>query len=297
MPPTKANSNNKKVLNKSQRSQPIMQKQKQTISKDTVPKEISETNVEKTTRDEHTNQEKVEENKDNSKESNSSEDTQSKSSDSTSDSDSSDEEELTDISNTNNNKTKEKEEKDNIPNTKPIEISSKVQPPDTNSVPKVEVSAQPNPADTIRFSVQSKNYSFLSNYYCVDIVIDDKQYYHVEGYYQSCKFVNIDDSLAKRIQFIRDPIVVSKRGNSYKMTDERKNEWDSGLRNRVMKRAIYTKFITSSELSNKLLSTGNSILVENSSDNTYWAVDKDTKDENKLGKILMEVRSVLSKIL
>lgn len=148
----------------------------------------------------------------------------------------------------------------------------------------------------VLFSSRSKNYSFLSNFYISEITIDGKVYYHVEGYYQSRKFVGINNSAIEHIRNVASPMACKKISSSYIMNEDRIKEWTGGVRDIVMKQAVYSKFITNSELSKKLIETGDSILIENNPSDSYWAGGKDGKGENKLGKILMEVRSLLQNI-
>ena len=150
--------------------------------------------------------------------------------------------------------------------------------------------------EKILFSSRSKYYSFLSNFYYSEFTIDGKVYNHVEGYYQSRKFIGIDDTAAKHIRSIVSPMACKKAGNSYIMSKDRKEEWEKGVRIIVMRQAVYTKFITNSELSKKLLDTQDILLIENSPNDSYWGGGKDGKGENELGKILMEVRQLLRSI-
>lgn len=150
--------------------------------------------------------------------------------------------------------------------------------------------------ERILFSSKSKKYSFLSNFYINEMNIDGKIYYHVEGYYQSRKFIGINNSAVEHIRNITSPMACKKVSQSYMITENKKKEWEEGIRDIVMKQAVYTKFITNSELSKRLIETGNSILIENNHNDTYWGGGKDGKGENNLGKILMDVRDVLQNI-
>ena len=146
---------------------------------------------------------------------------------------------------------------------------------------------------TILFSIKSKKYSFLSNLYCSDMTIDSKLYYHVEGYYQSQRYSGIDDKAAEHIRNIVSPILANKAVTKYLMSNDREIEWKTGLKNSVMKRAIFVKFLTNSELAKKLVDTGDAILIENNPNDPYWSGGIDGKGDNNVGKILMEVRDVL----
>jgi len=177
----------------------------------------------------------------------------------------------------------------NITEPKILEVKQdKVQ-----SVPKIQLSMSGNQSNNIKFSLRTKKYSFLSNFYDCEIIIDSRRYNHVEGYYQSRKFTGINENAVKHISNVLSPIVCKKIAYSYIMSEERKQEWNSGLKDKVMRQAVYTKFITNSELSKQLAETGDSILIENNPNDTYWAAGKDGKGENHLGKILMEIRQLI----
>jgi ribA/ribD-fused uncharacterized protein len=70
-------------------------------------------------------------------------------------------------------------------------------------------------------------------------------------------------------------------------------DWES-YKDSFMKDVVLEKFKQNSVLSTKLLSTGDSIIVEHSKDK-YWGDGMDGTGKNKLGNILVEVRSFLRK--
>ena len=150
--------------------------------------------------------------------------------------------------------------------------------------------------EKILFSSRSKNYSFLSNFYFSEMTIDGKVYHHVEGYYQSRKFIDINNNAVEHIRNVASPMACKKIAYSYTMPNDKKESWDNNIKDIIMKQAVYTKFITNSDLTKKLLDTGNAILVENNLSDNYWAGGKDGKGQNKLGKMLMELRGILQNI-
>jgi ribA/ribD-fused uncharacterized protein len=60
-----------------------------------------------------------------------------------------------------------------------------------------------------------------------------------------------------------------------------------------MREAVLRKFETHPDLREALLATGDEELVENAPDDYYWGRGADGSGANHLGKILMEVRSLL----
>jgi N-glycosidase YbiA len=71
-----------------------------------------------------------------------------------------------------------------------------------------------------------------------------------------------------------------------------RSDWGH-IKDDVMRTAVRQKFITHADIQAILLSTGDQLLVENSLIDYYWGCGKDGSGKNKLGLILMEVRTTL----
>ena len=69
-------------------------------------------------------------------------------------------------------------------------------------------------------------------------------------------------------------------------------DWDQ-VKDDVMRRAVLRKFETHADIRDLLLATGDELIVENAPRDYYWGCGADGTGQNKLGKILMEVRMVL----
>jgi len=61
----------------------------------------------------------------------------------------------------------------------------------------------------------------------------------------------------------------------------------------IMTRALYTKCRTHPEVAERLLSTGEARLVENSQYDYFWGCGRDHRGHNTYGQVLMDVRSRL----
>lgn len=171
---------------------------------------------------------------------------------------------------------------------------------------------------TIDFYDKKDKYWEFSNYYVLPkggkFLIDGKEYTSTEHYYQSMKFHHGSQrsfEYAERIRNVKTPdmsriLANQKKQGGYKWKtdlnvhiEEYKDvtfdeeRWNS-IKDTVMRRAIYQKFSRHSHLRELLLSTSTSILRENSPRDPYWGVGKDGKGKNMLGKILQEVRYILS---
>lgn len=75
------------------------------------------------------------------------------------------------------------------------------------------------------------------------------------------------------------------------MTHEEKERWESGGDLIAMREGIWEKFKCGGELRNRLVKTGEKVLVEDSGDRKWGAVDG--KGRNLLGVLLMERRAEL----
>lgn len=65
----------------------------------------------------------------------------------------------------------------------------------------------------------------------------------------------------------------------------------------MMKEAVLKKFLTHTDIREILLTTGNEILVENSPNDYFWGCGVDKTGQNHLGKILMDVREQILKLM
>lgn len=127
------------------------------------------------------------------------------------------------------------------------------------------------------------DYAFLSNFYPAPLVFEDIPYLNAEAAYQSAKTLNMN----VRRQFMNLSGGQAKRMG--KKIDLRE-DWLL-VREDVMYRVVYAKFYYNPDLRKLLLDTGDVELVEgNYWGDRFWGVCGGT-GENKLGKILMRVRS------
>lgn len=131
-------------------------------------------------------------------------------------------------------------------------------------------------------------YEWLSNFYKCKVYLDGIDYDSVEHAYQAAKTLD----LIKR-NFIRSlliPAQAKKIGKTVKLRDD----WDE-IKDDAMYNLVFQKFSNNQELKEKLLSTENiQIIEENWWHDTYWGVCNGV-GKNKLGHILMFVRTQLQR--
>lgn len=146
---------------------------------------------------------------------------------------------------------------------------------------------------TIYFYIaHQKPYGCFSNFAYYGFELEGRWWSTSEHYYQSQKFSTTEKDWAEKISLVPTP------GEAASMGRDRSHilrpDWEE-VKDQIMYKAVITKFRTHSDIRDILLSTGNEYIVENSPVDYYWGCGADGKGQNKLGKILMEVRQVLLK--
>ncbi len=140
----------------------------------------------------------------------------------------------------------------------------------------------------IRFYSVNAEYGWLSNFLRdYPVAIDGKVWPTVEHYYQAQKFK--DRKTQKRIQRCQTPMQAARIGRT---SQGIRRDWDS-IRDDVMRRALRAKFTQHELLRQRLLDTGNATLIEHTNKDNYWADGGDGSGKNRLGHLLMELRSEL----
>ncbi len=133
---------------------------------------------------------------------------------------------------------------------------------------------------------QGKN-RFLSNFYPAKVEFDGVVYPTVEHAYQAAK--TLDPALRKKIRDVVRPGAAKHLGRGVPL----RPDWET-VKCRVMFLLLRWKF-HHQPLRGWLLATGDGELVEgNRWGDTYWGVCRG-EGENRLGKLLMQVRKELQK--
>ncbi len=140
----------------------------------------------------------------------------------------------------------------------------------------------------IYFFNQDDEYGFLSNYSAHGIEMDGRYWKTVEHSYQAQKFA--DGIIQQEILSAKSADTAKRIAHNFK--EHVYDNWDN-IKNEVMFKAVLKKFETHEDLSRLLVATGDNELVENSPSDFYWVCGWNGTGQNKLGKILMEVRERL----
>jgi len=142
----------------------------------------------------------------------------------------------------------------------------------------------------ILFYATGDDHGFLSNFHASPFDLRGKRWPTVEHCFQAAKFIGTPHEEA--IRKLASPMTAARTGRSRKLP--LRKDWDSA-KDSVMHAAVTAKFAQNPELAEKLLATGDAKLVEHTRNDDYWADGGDGSGKNKLGQILMTVRSQLRK--
>ena len=145
---------------------------------------------------------------------------------------------------------------------------------------------------TIYFYKVEDPYGCFSNFSPHSIYLKGQDWLTVEHYYQAQKFVgSVDEQLIYLIQTSETPQQAAKLGRE--PSRQLRPDWEE-VKTEIMREAVFTKFITHTDIQAILLSTGDRLIVEDSPTDYYWGCGCDRTGQNHLGKILMSVRLEIS---
>lgn len=130
----------------------------------------------------------------------------------------------------------------------------------------------------------SGNFSFLSNFYPASFEIDGVKWPTAEHYYQAMKTTSkVEQDMIRKLDY---PGKAKKAGQKVDL----RPDWDE-VKDEVMLTCLKAKFEQNKYIRTQLINTRHHVLIEgNSWYDTYWGVDSELGGQNKLGKILMQLR-------
>lgn len=133
----------------------------------------------------------------------------------------------------------------------------------------------------ILFHLRDEEYNFMRIDYNVPVMIDRVFWATVVHYYESIK--SIDSDYKESIRKAKTPNVARVIGSKVVLGDDFNVV-------KVMEYALICKFFQYDDMADLLVSTKNSILVNDDPDDFYWGAGDGT-GKNELGIILMSVRT------
>lgn len=99
-----------------------------------------------------------------------------------------------------------------------------------------------------------------------------------------------DPELRERVRACATPTQAASMGRSRRYP--LRVDWEQEKEN-VMRVALRAKFTQHLQLRNLLLGTGNFVLIEHTKNDSYWGDGGDGTGRNRLGLLLMELRTQL----
>jgi N-glycosidase YbiA len=142
---------------------------------------------------------------------------------------------------------------------------------------------------TIYFFTAGNENAYLSNFAPYGVEIEGQWYPTVEHFYQASKF--LEPALSEQIRAARTPKDAKRRSRS--QTEAVRPDWED-VKEEIMLTALRAKFQRHDDIRARLLATGTEELVENSRRDFYWGCGADGSGQNRLGRLLMQVRQELS---
>jgi len=151
----------------------------------------------------------------------------------------------------------------------------------------LEVNGRLNGA--IHFYHSDQPWGELSNFSRHAVFIQGRVWPTVEHFYQAQKFTDIPHG--ESIRCCETPILAKIRATA--LTEEHRHlDWPT-VKEAVMLEGLRAKFSQHPDLAKLLLSSGDRLLVEHTRNDTYWGDGGDGSGKNRLGHLLMQVRTEL----
>ena len=148
---------------------------------------------------------------------------------------------------------------------------------------------------TIEFYSPRHAHGGFSNFSSHPFSLGGKRWQTSEHYFQAQKFVGTgNEAYVEEVRNAKYPSIAARLGRSRKVA--LRADWES-VKDDVMRAAVRAKFDAHPVLRTRLLDTGDAVLVEKTTGDTYWGCGSDGTGLNRLGHILMETRTLFMESL
>lgn len=141
----------------------------------------------------------------------------------------------------------------------------------------------------IQFYSIADEYGEFSNFAPYSIHLDQQHWPTVEHYFQAQKFS--DKNYQQKIRQANSPMLAATLGRDRKQ--KLRKDWES-VKVQIMRKALIAKFQQHHDLRALLIGTGDAKLIEHTENDMYWGDGGDGKGKNMLGRLLMEIRQILT---
>ena len=142
--------------------------------------------------------------------------------------------------------------------------------------------------DAVFFYTPDGPFGDFSNFARLGVALDGAWWPTAEHFFQAQKFD--DPAYREKIRRASTPRMAADLGRTRALP--LRPDWDTA-RVAVMRRVVLAKFRTHAALRDLLLSTGTRPLVESAPGDAFWGCGPEGTGENRLGKLLEEVRAML----
>ena len=140
----------------------------------------------------------------------------------------------------------------------------------------------------IRFYKVQDPFGCFSNFAPYPIEIGGKVWPTSEHYFQAQKFAGTE--FEEAIRLVKSPMIAARMGRD--RSKPLRADWEQ-VKDEIMRRAVLAKFTQHEDLRAPLLATGDAMLVEHTTNDSYWGDGGDGRGVNMLGQILASVREEL----
>jgi hypothetical protein len=141
---------------------------------------------------------------------------------------------------------------------------------------------------TIRFYRVNEPSGEFSNFAPCPFESKGKRWPTSEHFFQAQKFAGTEHEEA--IRLAASPMIAARMGRNRKLPLRR--DWEA-VKEDVMREALRAKFARYPALRELLLSTGDAELIESTANDRYWGDGGDGTGRNRLGVLLVELRTEL----
>jgi ribA/ribD-fused uncharacterized protein len=139
----------------------------------------------------------------------------------------------------------------------------------------------------VYFYGRNKPFSEFSNFHSAPIQLDGYTWPTNEHYFQAQKYIS-EPTHFKNVLELPSPRDAFNYVRTHKSAV--RSDW-AQVKDEIMLKACMAKFEQHTQLKELLLSTGNRVLFEHTTNDSYWGDGGDGTGRNQLGITLMQVRS------
>jgi ribA/ribD-fused uncharacterized protein len=143
--------------------------------------------------------------------------------------------------------------------------------------------------NTIRFYHSDQPWGELSNFSRHAIFLHERIWPTVEHFYQAQKFIGTPHK--EMIRRSQTPMLA--KSIAADLTEKyRRKDWET-VKETIMLEGLRAKFGQHPDLQERLLNSGKRLLVEHTKNDDYWGDGENGQGKNRLGHLLMQVRTEL----